>query len=34
MGKTEKLTINIAIWLPLFLLFITSIIISNKINEK
>ena len=34
MGKTEKLSINIAIWLPLFLLFITSIIISNKINEK
>jgi len=34
MGKTEKLSINIAIWLPMFLLFITSIIISNKINEK
>ena len=34
MGKTEKLTIIIAVWLPLFLLFITNIIISNKLNEK
>ena len=34
MGKTEKLTITIAVWLPLFLLFITNIIISYKVNEK
>ncbi len=34
MGKTEKLSIVIAVWLPLFLLFITNIIISYKLNEK
>ena len=34
MGKTEKLSIIIAVWLPLFLLFITNTIISYKINEK
>ena len=34
MGKTEKLTIILAVWFPLFLLFITNTIISYKINEK
>ena len=34
MGKTEKLPILISIWLPLFFLFITNILMSYKINEK
>ena len=34
MGKSEKISILISVWLPLFILMISSILISYKINEK
>ena len=34
MGKTEKLSIIISIWVPLLFLFTTNLLMSYKINEK
>ena len=34
LGSTEKITVYIAIFIPLLMLTFTNIIISNKINEK
>ena len=34
MGKTEKISISISIWLPLFFLFITNTLMTYRINEK
>mgnify|MGYP001369382274 FL=1 len=34
MGKSEKISILVAIWFPLFILMTSSILISYKINEK
>ena len=34
MGKTEKLSIVISIWVPLLFLFTTNLLMSYKINEK
>ena len=34
MGKSEKISILISIWMPLFFLTISNFVISFKINEK
>ncbi len=34
MGKTEKISIEMSIWVPLFFLLLTNTIIAYKINEK
>ena len=34
MGNTEKISVTISIWLPLFFLSFVNIIIIKKINEK
>ena len=34
MGKSEKISISISIWLPLFFLIILNILISRKVNDK
>ena len=34
LGKTEKLSITISIWIPLLFLFIVNTLMSYKINEK
>ena len=34
MGKTEKLSVMIAIWSPLFFLIITNMLLTFRINEK
>ena len=34
MGKTEKFSIAVSIWLPLLILLLINIIMINRINEK
>ena len=34
MGKTEKISITMSIWMPLLILFFANLIFSQKINEK
>ena len=34
LGSTERLSLSISVFLPIFLLIITNFILMNKINEK